>query len=66
MLVLVATTLLDEHDLVDARLLVLAQVLGEVGRCADAAAAPGRRQLVLGRLEALPDIGRARLLKLEI
>src|SRR4029453_14333914 len=33
----------------------------QLGRRADAAALPDRRQLVLGRLEALPDVGDAGL-----
>src|SRR4029453_10884840 len=58
---LVAAALLDEHDLVDAGLLVGGEMLGELGRGADAAALADRRQLVPGRLEALPDIRNARL-----
>src|SRR6266550_5205020 len=60
-LVLVAAALLDEYDLIDAGILVALEMLGEFGRRADAAALPDRRQLVLGRLEALPYIGDARL-----
>src|SRR5580704_14434892 len=62
MLVLVAAALLNEHHLVDARLLVALQMLGELGRRADAAPLPDGRQLVLGRLEALPHVGDARLM----
>src|SRR4029453_16599634 len=58
---LVAPALLDEHDLVDAGLLVGGEMLGELGRGADAAALADRWQLVPGRLEALPDVGDARL-----
>src|SRR5258706_10474489 len=58
MLVLVASALLDERDLVDAHLVELAQVLAQlVGRADAVFAAADRRHRFLGLLERFPDVG---------
>src|SRR5260370_36755987 len=60
-LVLVAAALLNEHGLVDARLLEWAQMSSQLIRRADAVIGAGRRQCMPRLLEIGPDIGASRL-----
>src|SRR6516165_10370655 len=59
-LVAISAALLDEHDLVDAGLLIARQMRTRLAGGADAAAPGIVRQLVLDLQKALPEIGAAR------
>src|SRR5258707_13767167 len=60
-LVLVAAALLDEHGLVDARILKVPQMGAQLIRCADAVVGAGRGQRMPGLFEIGPDVGTSRL-----
>jgi hypothetical protein len=57
MLVAIGAALLDEHDLVDAGLLVARQMRAQLVGRADAAAPGIVRQLVFDLQKALPEVG---------
>src|SRR6202022_4528285 len=64
-LVLVASALLDEHGLVDAGFLEVAQMGPQLVRRADAVIGAGRRQRMPRLFEIGPDVGAARLMLAE-